>query len=373
MARIQTVRQEELVWLRQKIKARYLADQPIDRNTKWNAYLPNYESLKTHMINHIQKDHTSISNTRLRKLFYLTDTDHHGDKVQVPNFGIDFLDACYAFITDNQFNRIGYDRHQKSIKVQKIRRVSLGTAIIFVILAALYFPECSREHIGSEIQFIREDFDQVSLASLQSRGWEVLHYDPVFFAKQEQPKFFTAYTLPGDLWSKNHERSFAPNALVRILPKGNFTISLRIDQFRPFQDWQGCSLFLLDERKDLAYSIDFGYAYSSGIGGRFFDVLKLEGGVPVTNQTIWPSGPVDDMAESLEMKIVIQAQQFQYWTKVGNNWDPWYRMGEMEYGFQPAYVGIAAFQGQSNDQLQPLGADTIPVFFDYIYIDELIQ
>ena len=87
-------------------------------------------------------------------------------------------------------------------------------------------------------------------------------------------------------------------------------ISMRINKFRPYQDWQGCSSFILDERKDPAYSIEFCYAYSSKIGDSYFDMLKLEVGVPVTNQTIWPSGPVVDLAESLEMKIVIQNHKF---------------------------------------------------------------
>ena len=49
-------------------------------------------------------------------------------------------------------------------------------------------------------------------------------------------------------------------------------------------------------------------------------------------------------------------------------WDPFMKIGAMGKPFEPAYVGLFACQGWTNDDLRPLQADTIPVYLNWVEI-----
>lgn len=44
---------------------------------------------------------------------------------------------------------------------------------------------------------------------------------------------------------------------------------------------------------------------------------------------------------------------------------------ELILHFTPKYIGLCDFQGFTNEKNEPLNADTIPAFFDYVKVEPL--
>jgi hypothetical protein len=79
--------------------------------------------------------------------------------------------------------------------------------------------------------------------------------------------------------------------------------------------------------------------------------------------------PFHEIGISLEVRE--QTVTIGYWA--GDYWVPINvdNKSVVELPFVPKYIGIAAFQGFTDEHRQPLGADTIPAFFDYVKVEPL--
>lgn len=180
MPRIKRLENEELGYLRDRIRQVYQNRHPTENLPILNAYLPNYEELKSDILRQVPDALGSVSENRLRKLYYYTDSEHHSENgLQSPNFGIDFLDACYRYISENNFDREGYrNRSVVNTTEKKPAVIWFRVALIGVILAGCgwwLWPKPGQVDLGHLP--IKEGFDDNSMPALQERGWNLMDPD----------------------------------------------------------------------------------------------------------------------------------------------------------------------------------------------------
>lgn len=114
MAKTTVIGKEELNLLRDGLEDQMLNRVPYLAKIKKNTHVGNYGDLVEDMQAYLSDEKSSsISTKRMRKLFYYTDPDLCDEsKLQKPNFGVDFLDACYCYIFQENTTRSDYLRRK---------------------------------------------------------------------------------------------------------------------------------------------------------------------------------------------------------------------------------------------------------------------
>lgn len=254
MARTALLTNEELLFLKQAIVEKFRRTNPYAQEFKPNAFLPNYNELKQSMEVALPDMATSISLKRLRKLFYDTDTERREPgKVVKPNFGVDFLNACYLYITDKKHNRQSYLLNNKnqestpsinSLLRKRLIIPGLGLLFIIIIVAVIWLF-----YLQQTVPYY-QDFDFASsehmIETLNNEGWNILDVDSNFLYKQDKPGHLALYTLAGDYWIKPNENPVIKNLFVKKLDCRNCTIELSIKDFNPSKPWEQAGIFFLD-------------------------------------------------------------------------------------------------------------------------------
>ena len=382
MPRIKRLENEELGYLRDRIRQVYQNRHPTENLPILNAYLPNYEELKSDILRQVPDALGSVSENRLRKLYYYTDSEHHSENgLQSPNFGIDFLDACYRYISENNFDREGYrNRSVVNTTEKKPAVIWFRVALIGVILAGCgwwLWPKPGQVDLGHLP--IKEGFDDNSMPALQERGWNLMDPDTPGFTEQDRPGYYKFFTLPGSFWTKPQEPISVPNTLVRSIPEEATGVRACFDAFVPEQNWQSIGMVLFNadlDRQDLIY-MSFGFAGSlekEGHSPWVISATRLRSGVPDMPFFTKLVQLDQNTGEKVRLDLNWTEDELRFFTGVNEangfteEWDPFMQIGALEMPFEPAYVGLFACQGWTNDDLEPLQADTIPAYLDWVEI-----
>lgn len=377
MGRIKHITEDELHLLRNQVRARFLQNYPNSLNLKFNAYKPNYQEMRADMLESLEHPNGSVSHGRLRKLFFYTDAAKAGSGYENPRFGVDFLDACYLYSTDNKYDRASYlsmkPQLDKSRRIKTFLRQNF-TMLIGVIIVILMGVLLARYVMFDPVDLeynepFVEEFDQVGLNDLHEKGWQVLDYDRGFFENQLRSGYFTMHTLSGGYYTKPHEEPFSTNTLVHKIPQNAQSVVAYFDLFKPDQNWQGVSIVLYDDEMDKQRNVILNYTFGGDPGQ-----ISITAFICCINGA--PAGDYFDVVaesesngEVLRLAFSWDASTITALSQIGKEWDPLSRIGEFEIAFTPKYVGIMATQGITNDNGEPVGADVIPVYLDKLLIE----
>ena len=384
MSRIKRLEIDELTYLRTKLRAVYSNHHPREILPPQNAYLPNYQDIKNDMHHHLPEAKSSISENRLRKLFYYTDPEMVPEgALQAPNFGIDFLDACYLYVTNGQFVRNEFRRQSPTnLNTAKKRHWPWWqVTLFFVFVSGGIWLLTSKAWLATNQDGlpVRESFNEVTPEMLMHRGWTIQDPDTTWLNMQFRTECFTLYTLPGSFWVKPQEPISVPNTLLYKLPSGAAGVRACFDAFVPDQNWQSTGMVLFNaelDREDLVY-MSFGYAGSLKEAGQspwVISATRLRRGVPDMPFFTKLVQIEQNSGDKIRLDLSWTHDEIRFYSGVNESagfsqeWDPFMKIGAMGKPFEPAYVGLFACQGWTNDDLRPLQADTIPVYLNWVEI-----
>jgi hypothetical protein len=224
-------------------------------------------------------------------------------------------------------------------------------------------------------QTFSENFNRTLPDSLRARGWQFLDYDSGRFARQLRPdSMLTLWTLPGDYWVKEGEQRKITNMLVHKVDGDCFTLMAKVRDFNFSQRSQQVGIFLLDEKLDTKYwsSINISFAdYLSIADSGVLQVLLAyqENGqvMYVKRHSVFLKGETKDGVKTAWLSMLVDHQNVRFSIKKYYEWWPFSEWTPpARINFKPAYIAVGAYQGWTNDDGTPKGADTMPV-----YIDEL--
>lgn len=232
-------------------------------------------------------------------------------------------------------------------------------------------------------KYWEEPFDDVSVEGLKSRGWEILDYDSVAFSRQERPGCLTAYTYPGGYWVKKDsgETPMIKNMVVKRIGFQNCTITSRlVGAFDPNQNWQGAGVCIYGSSLsfDDNLSVFFSYEKYTGNEDSVKHYQKVQA-MLLVNGKCWEKPwhirlmNIDPHPfKEVEFELEVRKKHLSIGFRTDANWrSASLEKLELDLPFSPAYVGLGASQGHTDSFGKPLGADTIPAFFDYLKVEPL--
>lgn len=253
------------------------------------------------------------------------------------------------------------------------KKITLGAAILGLFCITFFYIFFKNHRLSQDFF---DDFSNVSMEYLESRGWKILFEDKVWLNKQESKNHLTLYTLAGDYWVKAGEKQAVTNTLVRQLDHPNkFSVAINISQFCPIHSYQQAGIILFEKDLDPKRSLRITWGYNNqgdlGIPGLNVTVIEMIGQQPIThyyheyisdyinqsNQYEHPSGPLGLMIQFNNNNISLYGYKesrlntFTYVTTFNTN-------------IKPRYCGVVAFHGWTDSRYMPLHADTIPVLID---------
>ncbi len=344
-------------------------------------YKDNYRPLADDIIRNVEGVEASVTTHRLRKLFYYTDPAIcPADKLELPSFGNDFVQALFKYI-EEELKPVATIPKPLQFPRKWLWRNAVLLLFLAVAIAILLWPD--------QPKFWEEHFEDVSVKALNSNGWQILDYDSVAFSRQIKPGCLTLYTYPGDYWVKweHGEQPMIKNLPVKEIGTDHCAISVRLMNFNPYQNYQQVAVFLfgpdIDRKNHLRISANYSHSNQKEfqfIGKytdrrQFVQILHMINGRPHEKDGGDLRVPEFHLKPFSEIGIVLEVREqtvtIGYWA--GNYWVPVNvdNKSVVELPFVPKYVGIAAFQGFTDEYGQPLGADTIPAFFDYLKVEPL--
>lgn len=373
---------KEAQLLRQQVLLRFRQGPFQGAGIRVSQYKKSYEPLAADIASIVKNGQVSVTPHRLRKLFYYTDPNVcEPDKLEKPSFGVDFIEAIFEYLRE----RDAPAAVAQTVLVPPPRRRSkrlLWFGAALSLLCAIFIGSVLYRALPEPWS---DEFDSAAPDSLCHRGWLVLDGDSVALSRQLKPGFLTLYTYPGDFWVKDNEVPFIKNLLVRKLPGGDLRIKFRLVGFDPEQNWQQAGAILLNEQLDRYnfFRASFGFdrqkfkGYQAG--ARMTDrVQKLQSiisheGVIEEISVNLRAPEFDPLLNEVGVLMDIKGKDLTISLWHGNEWSS-IEIGykrEFKLRFAPAYVGLYACQGQTNEERLPLNADTIPAFFDYIRVEAL--
>ncbi len=352
--------------LRIRVQKRYLSNALDRKPMIINTFLGSYEALRGDILRVFPNAEPSISLTRLRKFFYYTNPALCAtEQLERGSFGKDFLEALERYAGESTV----------SIPVGNQKRWwMLGTLFIVGAIIISIFLSCPETP-----KAWREEFHDVSIKGLQKRGWEFMDFDSTWFNKQLwRDSMLTLWTLPGDYWVKEREKRQITNMVVRKIEGDCFTITIKIDSFSQNQVSQQVDIFLLDENLSRETNLRFGFGFEKptlmSLGRYNVMVVSQEKGEvqPPKGQILKVVKSKQDLHfnQTIWLKLSVQSNKVLSSVKSSFSWYPWNGSEEpTTIRFKPAFIGIGAFQGWTLDDGTPKGADTIPVFIDYLIFE----
>lgn len=389
MARTLNLTNEQLDDLRKKVRAKFETEnngQPLKPST----YKEGYEDLRADILQFIPDSEASISLNRLRKLFYYTDPNIcPASQFKNPVFGRDFLKVLEKYHTvleerKSEVELIYEQRTLRSLKTtsalkktwKKWRLGAISLLILFTSLLLLVFTT------EKQPESFEEKFDHVSLFDLEKNGWEIWDLESVYLNKQRQQGYLTLYTLNGDYWVKPDEQRFIKNLLVRALDCDCCVIKTKLNSFHPDENWQQAGLFIMAKddpqfnhfRLTVSFNEYYVPLYDSIANELKIHALVQEQGIiaqAFNDPFCFPEKlhPYQCL-DSLQMKITISNGLAQYQLKFHEDWKPFLAIKEaFPLPFKPYYVGLGAFQGQTDEYGDSLCAENIPVNFDFLTVE----
>lgn len=375
MARTQYLDEKALQLLRSALREKYLQRNPGQKPVPATTYKEAYEELRDDILRVAPDAHQSVSLIRLRKLFYYTDSSVC-DPAQLENasFGKDFLDALYLYA-----GPAGKPPIPPPLPSNRWRTA----AFILLALASLSLWRVFDTPAPASWE---EHFEDTDLARLESNDWEILDFDTALWRRQPRPGMLALYTAPGDYWVKPGEPRRVANLLLRELPGPNTDISTRLVDFYPLQNHQQAGFFLLNKDKSRLQYLRVTYGFGGPLQGKGNATardsipgtlgISLVAGHPDGDVIQHPfpfygvsAGPHDPVFDTVYLRLALRQKKCSVYYKNGYSWGQYHLITAADLDFKPAYVGLTAFQGWTNDDRTPKGADTIPAFFDWVKVE----
>ena len=368
--------------LRGWVKACFAQRHPERKPVEPKTYLGAYEELRDDILAIVPEANSSISLNRLRKLFYYTDPEAcTPEKMEAPSFGKDFLEALEQY-ADCQ-------KEKENLPVRRLTgaKKKLGIGLLILLLTAVCSWMVFSFYFTTGEPW-REDFNDVSLEGLQSRGWEALDCDPTYFIRQTQPGMLTVYTLPGDFWVKPNEERKITNLIVKPIGPRNVVITCKIVGFYPNQPHQQIAILLLKEKNIRVPHLRVGYGFGTSSGQNtkegqriLLGTLELAAVQINVHEEVFTGLSVDKKLyadenmsaypDTIFLRVEIEGRKCRLFRKYNYEWNVFDRFKEVELSFAPALVGIGAFQGWTNDDGTPMGAEVIPGYIDWLEVRPL--
>ena len=169
----------------------------------------------------------------------------------------------YWFEFKEKFQR-SPNREKVSRKTKSTRQILFAVFFTLIIIVTLFLLFNNR---GATSPFT-DDFKDLSMASLNQRGWFIKSPDSVFWKRRaERANRLTLFTLRGDNWPNAHEKTGIQNLLLRKITKDCFETEVHFADFIPLQDWQQVGILLLEDTNFTGKSIRLSVAYNDFFGG----------------------------------------------------------------------------------------------------------
>lgn len=370
---------DEAARLRKLVRDRFLQSPFNGSGFRVTQYKKSYQPLADNIHRSVAGVEASVTTYRLRKFFYYTDPDVCDEsKLEKPSFGDDFIEALLKYIEE-----VPVGIPPKSTFRYRKRLWQVSTLLLCSVITVAGW-----RWMTEPPKYWEESFDDVSIKGLKSRGFKFLDYDSAAFSRQMKPGQLTLFTYPGDYWVKwdSGEVPVIKNMLVKRLECNHCVLSTEITKnFNPSQNWQQAGVFLFGPEIDpknnvrITFCYDEGRGYESLLHGIYAKkvqkimVVLLRNGLPEEKTQVVRLPEVEIDLQELYLFVNIDRRKIMISFRYGNTWNALHQDSniEMELPFVPAYVGLGAFQGFTDERGKPLGADTIPVFFDYLKVEPL--
>ncbi|HMQ59530.1 MAG TPA: hypothetical protein PKE06_02625 [Flavilitoribacter sp.] len=391
MSRTTRLSPNELAELRTKVRNKYSASSG-SREVRGTSYKEGYEELRLDILHVVPDAGGSLGLDRLRKLFYYTDPSVcPPSQMKHPSFGKDFLEALRRYIAEDSLNgqleeghvanenlEVGGRLLRKKTGFRFYRKFLLLLLLIPIgILISLFLKD------NELYERWREDFGDNSKAGLEKAGWQFWDFDSVYFARQlADTGYLTLYTLKGDFWVKPGEEPYITNFLYRRLDCECCVITFKFKQFYPSQIYQQAAILLMDKVNPKKNNLRIGFTYWEPENRDIDEIDKVRGfqvAIQKNGEIIFfdnsdlcfpafkASTPCPD---TIHFRLMLKNQQMEFQFKENEDWQGFKETtGTIySYPFKPYYLGIGAFQGQTDMKGKPLNADTIPVLIDFIKV-----
>jgi hypothetical protein len=368
MPKIRGLTYEEAAHLRERVRTRFLQQHTNGKASRFGSFKDAYEELRNDIVEKVPGKELSVSTTRLRKLFYYTDpTICPSEQMQKASFGRDFIEVLEQYVGDEKSPLPPPEIKQK---IWKMTWLLLPVLLIGGLATWFFQMEKAKNW--------REDFDSARVADLRAQGFGWQDFDSLWWSKQLREGSLTLYTLAGDYWVKPHEPKKIRNLIYKKVEGDCFSVVVKIDDFDPQQNCQQLTLFLFDERLSRETHLRAGFGYWTN--------AELDGdpGVQHTTTEYQESGHVTQQGyyhvrkpanarpsvKTLWLKILYKNGEVMVFQKANHEWNMWGICAQpFDLRFKPAYVGVGAFHGWTENDGTPRNAEPIPVFVDYIQVE----
>lgn len=360
---------EEAARLRQLVKKRFLQSPFNGAGFRISQHRASYKPLADDIVRTVPNSEASVTTNRLRKLFYYTDPSIcAADKLEKPSFGDDFVQVLFKYIEEEPKPVAHIPKHQPFSR----KWLWQGVAALLFSAVAIAFWQWPNPP-----KYWEEPFEDVSVAGLNSRGWEIVDYDSVAFSKQLRPGHLTLYTLRGDYWVVPSDSPKITNLLLRKVDSEHFKVSVRIDSFNPYQDYQQAGIILLDKNKTRTHNIRFTFfccatCTSSQQG---LQIIKREHGTAYEaykGLKEWPRGQTNPhKTQTIWLQIAVSKKIFRFFYHGSEEFASFSEIAEIDFDFEPCYVAIGAFRGLRDSTKNLNNSEAIPAFFDYVKVEPL--
>jgi hypothetical protein len=370
MSKIRELGHEEATRLRQQVRQRFLRGRSNGNGFRPSSFKGAYENLRDDIVGKVLGSESSVSLTRLRKLFYYTDPAVcPPEQLEKTSFGRDFVEALEIYVREEASMPL------VPVLALKDRKSTwkIGWFLFLLLplggIATWFFqPKPPKSW--------KEDFANTNPDNLRKRGFEWLDFDSSWWSKQVREGALTLYTHRGDYWVKPREQKEIRNMMYKRVRGDCFTIFAKVDDFDPQQNCQQLTIFLFDEHLSKETHLRAGISFwspSKENPGLQHTTTEYQEYGQVTQQGYYHfrepanEGPP---VKTFWLKIVYKNNQVEVFQKINNDWNIWGVCARpFDLRFKPAYIGIAAFQGWTDDDGTPRDAEPISVFVDYLQVE----
>ncbi|WP_282774870.1 hypothetical protein [Phaeodactylibacter xiamenensis] len=264
----------------------------------------------------------------------------------------------------------------------KKKLVFILLPVCFTILAAVLFsmqPKKSEKHIWLE------EFHTNSPAELQHRGWEIIDFDSTYW-NQIRDGSLTLFTQYGD-YSSNLIDSTVHNFVYRKLDCTHCEITVKIEDFNPYNRYQQAAIYLLDSNLNRSNNIRFSFAvlgpdtvYEHRTkthrvhNNRGIQIFNQVNGrtVHFTEQLrvqIYDKGELPLAEKEIRLKIKITPGHYQTAYIINDSIEGFTSFEKGNLHFSPAYIGLACLGNGVKASTYPSSGDDIPAYFDYVMVE----
>lgn len=339
--------------LRIRVQKRYLSNALDRKPMIINTFLGSYEALRGDILRVFPNAEPSISLTRLRKFFYYTNPALCAtEQLERGSFGKDFLEVLEHYVAQPEA--------QPTHRSPKKWWMLVGAFCLLCVMGATW---CFNPQ---EIRDFEEYFEDTSLDGLKKNGWEIADFDSSLWFPQNRSGMLTLRTSRGDYWFTPPDTPVIHNLLFKKLPECPcFKLTFKIRDFRPNENFQQVGVVFLNDRKERNHNI----RVTTAVGGvsHKLQVIKREHGQAYELSQPLRNIETDPPIDSIWVVVEKRDNEFEFFYNLRNEYGPFTSFAKMTFDFEPAYIGIGAFNGIRQYDFGPFNtSSSIPAYVDYL-------